>query len=77
MYNTPAKKLLALEAALVKRFENMGILKEPRRKYVAVRLTSDEYEKILRLAKKHAGGSLSAWVRYTALNFEKEKANGN
>ena len=60
-----------------RKYADAELNKKPRRKYVAVRLTLDEYEKILKLAKKHAGGSLSAWVRYTALNFEKEKANGN
>lgn len=60
-----------------RKYADAELNKKPRRKYVAVRLTLDEYEKILKLAKKHAGGSLSAWVRYTALNFEKEKENGN
>ena len=48
--------------------------KESEKTNVNFRVTKDELDKIKKLAKKYAGGNLTAWLKYTAINYKPKKS---
>lgn len=41
-----------------------------RKDFIAIKVSQTERAMIEQLAKRHAGGNISAFVRYAALNFK-------
>ena len=48
--------------------------RESEKTNVNFRATKDELDKIKKLAKKYAGGNLTAWLKYTAINYKPKKS---
>ncbi len=58
----------------------MPKLKEDKKtKHVLIKVTEGEYEAIKDKAKEYAGGNVSRWVRYAAINLhpKPEDLDGN
>ena len=54
--------------------KKLKIKKESSKVLVNFRVTKDELEEIKSLAKKYAGGNMTAWLKYTAINYKPKKS---
>ena len=54
--------------------KKLKIKKDSNKVLVNFRVTKGELEEIKALAKKYAGGNLTAWLKYTAINYKPKKS---